>query len=71
MQRRRNMAILLKFVYIMIIYLFVVLVVVEGYSVYGCNDDTDCPPSCTTRGCPDSCAYPHVLRCIGKNCVCT
>ncbi|AES79712.1 putative Late nodulin [Medicago truncatula] len=65
------MASILKFVYIMIIYLSVLLVVIEGYPFQECKVDADCPTVCTLPGCPDICSFPDVPTCIDNNCFCT
>ncbi|AES79717.1 Nodule Cysteine-Rich (NCR) secreted peptide [Medicago truncatula] len=64
------MAAILKFVYIMIIYLFVLLVAVKGYSFEECKEDADCHPVCSVPGCSNICTLPDVPTCIDNNCFC-
>ncbi|AES79716.2 putative Late nodulin [Medicago truncatula] len=68
MQKRRNMAAILKFVYIMIIYLFVLLVAVKAFEE--CKEDADCHPVCSVPGCSNICTLPDVPTCIDNNCFC-
>jgi len=63
--QKRKMVTILKFVYLIILLIYPLLVVTEGsldMKFSFCKDDTDCPTL--------FCVLPNVPKCIGAKCHC-